>query len=487
MLPELDRTRSQFYSRITTGQGLATYAGPRQKDDHYLSVLPVAFQSAAACALLESLKWQRAVSYERINVFDAFSSLGARSSHSVSSNSSSSSSSGNDGSNAARGLTSAQHRAHGLAQAQARAVLPLSLSFVGMIFSGFMCLKYLNVPMATIFKNATNLLIVSGEWWLYAEPVSFGVVASVAMMVVGAAAAAVNDLDFSAQGLAWACANACATATYVLYMRQATRTVDLSRFGTVLLNNALSAVLLLMVAAWSGELAEALTNATDGLLWRRASAFDLSSNGSNSGSGVDVGYVGLNVFTGFVGFLLNFAQLWCVGATSATTYAIIGTLNKIPIALFGQYLFKTEMTPQGWLFVGVNLVGCSFYSYCKVMEKRSKSTETTSNGSTAATPASGEGSRGRQGSSASTDGGVGSNHNSYSNGHSNSGSSSNGKRKEMQVVAEHWDREARGRSGSFPDDLVDASHFDPSSGGDEHIASASPSTTSSSKSGVHAR
>jgi len=123
MLPELDRTRSQFYSRITTGQGLATYAGPRQKDDHNLSVLPVAFQSAAACALLESLKWQRAVSYERINVFDAFSSLGARSSHSVSSNSSSSSSSGNDGSNAARGLTSAQHRAHGLAQAQARARL----------------------------------------------------------------------------------------------------------------------------------------------------------------------------------------------------------------------------------------------------------------------------------------------------------------------------------------------------------------------------
>lgn len=446
-------------------------------------MLPVAFQSAAACALLESLKWQRAVSYERINVFDAFSALGARSSHSVSSHSSSSSSSSdNDGSNAARGLTSAQRRAQGLAQAQARAVLPLSLSFVVMIFSGFMCLKYLNVPMATIFKNATNLLIVSGEWWLYAEPVSFGVVASVAMMVVGAAAAAANDLDFSAQGLAWACANACATATYVLYMRQVTRTVDLSRFGTVLLNNALSAVLLLMVAAWSGELAEAVANATDGLLWRRASAFYLSSNGSNSGSGVDVGYVGLNVFTGLVGFLLNFAQLWCVGATSATTYAIIGTLNKIPIALFGQYLFKTEMTPQGWLFVGVNLIGCSFYSYCKVMEKRSKSTETTSNGSTAATPASGEGSRGRQERSASTSGGVDSHRSTCSNGHSSSG-----KREEMQVVAEHWDREARGRSGSYPDDLVDASDVDPSSNGDERIALASPSTSSRSKSGVHAR
>jgi GDP-mannose transporter len=438
-------------------------------------VLPVAFQSAAACALLETLKWQRAVSYERINVFDAFSStIGARNSHNVTSNKCSSSST-IDSSSAARGLTGAHHRAQGLAQTQARAVLPLSLSFVGMIFSGFMCLKYLNVPMATIFKNATNLLIVTGEWWFYAEPVSFGVVASVAMMVVGAAAAAANDLDFSAQGLAWACANACATATYVLYMRQVTRTVDLSRFGTVLLNNALSAVLLLMVAAWSGELAEAVASATDGLLWRRASAFDLSSS-NNIGSSVDMGYVGLNIFTGLVGFLLNFAQLWCVGATSATTYAIIGTLNKIPIALFGQFLFKTKMTPQGWVFVGVNLVGCSFYSYCKLMEKRSKSSE-TSNGPSAVAVPSGEEPRGRDGSKASNVSGVSSIRSSYSiNGNNGSSYSNHGssgsKREELQAVAEHWDREARGRSGSFPDDFVDPSSLDHSSNVEEHSSSS---------------
>lgn len=31
-----------------------------------------------------------------------------------------------------------------------------------------------------------------------------------------------------------------------------------------------------------------------------------------------------NCVAGFLGFALNFASLWCVSATSATTYAVIG-------------------------------------------------------------------------------------------------------------------------------------------------------------------
>jgi GDP-mannose transporter len=394
-------------------------------------VLPVAFQAACACGLLEGLKWQRAVTYERINVFDAWSS--------------------SSGASPAR------------TQAQARAVLPLSLSFVGMIVSGFMCLKYLSVPMATIFKNATNLLIVAGEWALYHEPVSLGVLASVGLMVVGAAAAAANDLDFSAVGLGWALANAVATATYVLYMRQVTRSLDLSRFGTVLLNNALSAVLLLGVALGSGELAGAVraaqraAAATSDGLWRRQSALPLDlgsitaaaasgvvrSSGGSSGGGLAGGFLALNVFTGLVGFVLNFAQLWCVGATSATTYAVVGTLNKIPIALFGRFLFKAEMTTQGWVFVGVNLAGCGLYSYCKVVEKSISADgggrgpgggSVSAAAAAAAVPGSGD-SRGRRGSDVSEGGGV---------------EGSNGSNVEgLPVVAEQWDREARGRSGSF--------------------------------------
>ena len=37
----------------------------------------------------------------------------------------------------------------------------------------------------------------------------------------------------------------------------------------------------------------------------------------------------------FVGFFLNLATLWCVQNNTATTYAIVGSLNKIPLAFVG--------------------------------------------------------------------------------------------------------------------------------------------------------
>ena len=36
-------------------------------------------------------------------------------------------------------------------------------------------------------------------------------------------------------------------------------------------------------------------------------------------------------WAGAAGFLLNFAALWCVSATSATTYAVVNTVNNVRI------------------------------------------------------------------------------------------------------------------------------------------------------------
>ena len=36
-----------------------------------------------------------------------------------------------------------------------------------------------------------------------------------------------------------------------------------------------------------------------------------------------------NCVAGLLGFFLNFASLWCVAATSATTYAIVGKTHQL--------------------------------------------------------------------------------------------------------------------------------------------------------------
>ena len=102
-------------------------------------------------------------------------------------------------------------------------VMPLSLSFVTMITSGYMCLHHLNVPMVTIFKNVTNLLIVVGEWFFYGECVTWGIFISVSLMLLGAVAAAYGDITFTLSGLAWIVVNCTTSAAYALYMRRLAR------------------------------------------------------------------------------------------------------------------------------------------------------------------------------------------------------------------------------------------------------------------------
>ena len=72
-----------------------------------------------------------------------------------------------------------------------------------------------------------------------------------------------------------------------------------------------------------------------------------------------------NVCAGVVGFYLNFASLWCVSATSATTYAIVGSLNKVPITMLGFILFNAKMSNEGIMFIVVATLGGFLYAYAK--------------------------------------------------------------------------------------------------------------------------
>lgn len=107
--------------------------------------------------------------------------------------------------------------------------------------------------------------------------------------------------------------NCLCTSGYVLYMKHATKTVRLSKFGMVLYNNLLSLPILLAGAALRGEFA----------MLRAADELHTAP------------YLTLSLYAGLVGFFLNLATLWCVSNNSATTYAVVGALNKVPLAIIG--------------------------------------------------------------------------------------------------------------------------------------------------------
>ena len=233
----------------------------------------------------------------------------------------------------------------------ARQWAPVNIFFCMMLFTGLASLQYNSVPMVTIFKNVTNIITTFGDYYFFGNSCESLVLLAFGIMLFGAVAAAWNDISVTPVGIFWMALNCLSTSGYVLYMKFATKTVKLSKFGMVFYNNVLCMVFLLPVAFYMGQFR----------LLQTTPAIHTAD------------YFSKNVFAGMVGFLLNFASLNCVAATGPTTYAIIGSLNKVPVAILGYVLFDNAISSDTWFFISVSMAGGFLYSYAKIVSARRKS------------------------------------------------------------------------------------------------------------------
>jgi GDP-mannose transporter len=223
---------------------------------------------------------------------------------------------------------------------------PVNLFFCAMLFTGMASLSTNSVPMVTVFKNISNIMTTTGDYIFFGNRPEPLVMAAFGVMLTGAVAAAWNDISLTPIGLFWMLANCASTAGYVLYMKFATQQVQLSKFGMVFYNNILCTIFLLPVAFVLGQVK--LLAHTDDI-----HTFD---------------YAFKNIFAGLVGFFLNFASLNCVQATGPTTYAIVGSLNKIPVAFLGYILFDSVIDFDTWCYIAVSMFGGFLYSYAEIQK-----------------------------------------------------------------------------------------------------------------------
>lgn len=54
----------------------------------------------------------------------------------------------------------------------------------------------LRFEQVTVFKNLTNIVIVTGDWWIFHQQVSYLVIFSMVVMVFGALVASCHDITF---------------------------------------------------------------------------------------------------------------------------------------------------------------------------------------------------------------------------------------------------------------------------------------------------
>ena len=126
-------------------------------------------------------------------------------------------------------------------------------------------------------------------------------------------------------------------------MRFASTTIKLPKFGMVFYNNLLCSILVVPLILLYNEVPMLSHPAI-----------------------MNTQFIVMNVSAGVLGFFLNFASLWCVSETSASTYAIVGSMCKIPVTVLGVVLFNAPITEKGISFISMSLFGGFIYAYAKL-------------------------------------------------------------------------------------------------------------------------
>jgi GDP-mannose transporter len=62
---------------------------------------------------------------------------------------------------------------------------------------------------------------------------------------------------------------------------------------------------------------------------------------------------------------LSFTSLWFLSTTTATAFSLVGSLNKVPIALLGLFAFGAPATPQNIASIGVGLAASAVFVLAK--------------------------------------------------------------------------------------------------------------------------
>lgn len=266
-----------------------------------------------------------------------------------------------------------------------------------MIFTGNKALQFLSVPVYTIFKNLTIIVIAYGEVLWFGGGVSPLTLASFGLMVSSSVLAAWADFhhvavavpgalrDASAAaslsaGYAWMGTNVLCSALYVLSMRKAIKATNLRNWdgqspfprrrralcrppppppkkaladpadplgAPVMFYNNLLTVPVLVLAS---------------LIIEDWSAANLHANFPPASRRSLV--VGM-VYSGLAAIFISYCTAWCIRATSSTTYAMAGALNKLPMAVAGLVFFADPVTFGSVSAIILGFVSGLVYTWAK--------------------------------------------------------------------------------------------------------------------------
>jgi GDP-mannose transporter len=74
------------------------------------------------------------------------------------------------------------------------------------------------------------------------------------------------------------------------------------------------------------------------------------------------------VYSGLATIFISYASAWCIRVTSSTTYSMVGTLNKLPIAVSGLIFFDAPVTFSSVSAIFIGFISGIVYTWAKVRQ-----------------------------------------------------------------------------------------------------------------------
>ncbi|TBU30717.1 hypothetical protein BD309DRAFT_947967 [Dichomitus squalens] len=256
---------------------------------------------------------------------------------------------------------------------------PISVMLVGVIYTGSKSLQYLSIPVYTIFKNLTIILIAYGEVIWFGGRVTGLTLVSFILMVISSVIAAWADINNALTasdpastagaiaglssvggivrqlnvGYFWMFLNCGTSAAYVLTMRKRIKGTGFSDWDTMYYNNLLSIPVLAVASIIAEDWGYENLNRNFPPDTRNFLLFAIAFSG-----GAAVG--------------ISYTTAWCIRATSSTTYSMVGALNKLPVAASGMIFFGDPVTFGSVTAVSVGFFAGLVYAFAKNNQKKAE-------------------------------------------------------------------------------------------------------------------
>ncbi|GMM31099.1 GDP-mannose transporter [Martiniozyma asiatica (nom. inval.)] len=241
---------------------------------------------------------------------------------------------------------------------------PIAFLLVLMIYTSSKALKYLAIPVYTIFKNLTIILIAYGEVLWFGGEVTTMALGSFILMVLSSVIATYGDQDASGVynfniGYFWMALNCFSSAAFVLFMRKRIKLTNFKDFDTMYYNNLLSVPILLVASLlledWSAaNIALNFPEETRTQVWMAM------------------------IISGATSVGISYCSGWCIRVTSSTTYSMVGALNKLPIALSGLIFFDAPINFFSISSIFVGFGAGIVYTVSKIKQKEEQAAKEAS-------------------------------------------------------------------------------------------------------------